>query len=181
MPATRNPELIARKLLKELGIRSAPVALKPIARKLGIELVQEDLGEELSGVLIKESEKVVIAVNAGHPENRRRFTAAHEIAHFVLGHPGEMFVDKTLRQKAVVIRRDGRSSEGTDKHEIEANRFAAELLMPQHLVEAEVTKKLSKQREPRPEILVADLATHFKVSKQAMEIRLVNLGFLFSE
>jgi len=159
-------------------MKKAPVTLKPIAQKLGIELIEEDLGEELSGVLIKEDERVVIAVNADHHENRRRFTTAHEIGHFVLGHPGEMFVDKTLRQKAIVVRRDGRSSEGTDRHEIEANRFAAELLMPKRLVEKEMTKRLSKHEQPSPEKLVADLAEQFRVSRQAMEIRLVNLGFL---
>lgn len=181
MPATKNPELAARKLLKELGVRKAPIELRFITNKLGIELHKEAFDKELSGVLIKEGARTVICYNAQHHENRRRFTVAHEIGHFVLGHPGEMFVDKTLREKAVVVRRDGRSSEGTDKHEIEANRFAAELLMPRDIIDEEVRKRLAKAKMPSPKSIVIEMARLFRVSGQAMEFRLVNLGFLIPE
>src|SRR6266446_867472 len=103
MPATRDPELAARKVLRELGIKHGPVKMKPLLEKLGIELVAEDLDKELSGVLIKEDQQILIAVNSNHSPTRQRFTIAHEIGHFVLAHPGEMFVDKTLRQRAVVV------------------------------------------------------------------------------
>jgi len=182
MSMTTKPELAAQKLLRELGWKKVPVLLEAIAERLGIELADESLGDELSGVLIKkEGEAVAIVVNADHHENRRRFTIAHEIGHYVLRHPGEMFVDKTLRQRAVVVRRDGRSSEGTDRHEIEANRFAAELLMPKHAIEEEVSRRLSKRKSPNADALVADLAELFQVSSQAMEIRLVNLGYLIPD
>ena len=180
MPATRDPELAARKVLRDLGIKHGPVKLKPLTQKLGIDLAFESLDEELSGVLIKEDRKVFIAVNSKHSTTRQRFTIAHEIGHFMLAHPGEMFVDKTLRQRAVVVRRDGRSSEGTDKDEVEANRFAAELLMPRDFVEEEVRKRLARKPTPSKEALVSDLAKHFEVSPQAMEYRLVNLGFLMA-
>lgn len=182
MPATRNPELAARRLLKELDVRKAPIDLRFITRKLGIELHKEVFDAELSGVLIKEGPRTVICYNAQHHENRRRFTVAHEIGHFVLGHPGEMIVDKALRDnKAVIVRRDGRSSEGTDNHEIEANRFAAELLMPRDFIEEEARKRLAKTKIPSRESIVAELARLFRVSSQAMQFRLVNLGFLMAE
>ena len=178
MPATRDPELAARKVLRELGIKHGPVKMKPLLEKLGIELVAEDLDKELSGVLIKEDQQILIAVNSNHSPTRQRFTIAHEIGHFVLAHPGEMFVDKTLRQRAVVVRRDGRSSEGTDIDEVEANRFAAELLMPRDFVEEEVRKRLERKPTPSRKALVGELAKFFEASPQAMEYRLVNLGFL---
>ena len=181
MPATRDPELGARKVLRELGIKHGPVNLKPVAQKLGIDLVSEDLDEELSGVLIKEDQKVLIAVNSNHSATRQRFTIAHEIGLFVLAHSGEMFVDKPLSQHAVVVRRDGRSSEGTDKDEVEANRFAAELLMPRDFVEEEVRKRFARKSTRSRAALVSDLAKFFDVSPQAMEYRLVNLGFLMPE
>lgn len=181
MPAARNPELAARRLVTSVGIEKPPVNLERIAKRLGIEVMNDDLGDELSGVLIKEGGKLVIVVNGDHHENRRRFTLAHEIGHHVLGHSGEMFVDKTLRQKAVIVRRDGRSSEGTDADEIQANRFAAELLMPKQMIETEVSKRLSGRTPPTPEVLVGDLAAQFRVSRQAMGIRLVNLGFLIPQ
>ncbi len=182
MPATTKPEAAAQKVLRDIGIKKAPVSLELIAKRLEIELVQRALGDKLSGVLInKEGESIAIVVNSAHPENRRRFTIAHEIGHYVLGHPGEMFVDQTLRQKAVVVKRDGRSSEGTDKHEIEANRFAAELLMPGDLIEAEIAKRFSKPKSPNTKELVAVLAGQFQVSEQAMKIRFVNLGYLIPD
>lgn len=181
MPPTKNPELAARKILRVLGLNKAPISLDLIVRKLGIRLAEEPFDEELSGVLIKGGGAVAIGVNSEHHENRKRFTIAHEIGHYLLDHPGEMFIDKTLRQKAVVVRRDGRSSEGTDKHEIEANRFAAELLMPSNIIEEEVRKRLSKSKTPSADDLVSDMAALFRVSTQAMEIRLVNLGFLIPQ
>lgn len=182
MPATSKPELAAEKLLRDAGCHKVPVPLEHIAERLGIEIIKKNLGDELSGVLIKkEGESVAIVVNSGQHETRQRFTIAHELGHYALRHPGEMFVDETLRQKAIVVKRDGRSSEGTDRHEVEANRFAAELLMPRQMVEEEISKRLSKSKPTSETLLkklVQELATRFNVSNQAMEIRLVNLGLL---
>lgn len=181
MPATSKPELAAEKLLRDSGCQKVPVSLDHIAERLGIEIVKKDLGNELSGVLIKkEGESVAIVVNSVNHETRQRFTIAHELGHYALKHPGEMFVDATLRQKAIVVKRDGRSSEGTDRHEVEANRFAAELLMPRQMVAEEIGKRLTKLK-PTKKSLVSELASRFQVSKQAMEIRLVNLGFLIPD
>ena len=181
MPATSKPELAAEKLLRDVGCQKVPVSLTHIAERLGIEIVKKNFGDELSGVLIKkEGESVAIVVNSIHAEGRQRFTIAHELGHYALRHPGEMFVDATLRQKAIIVKRDGRSSEGTDRHEVEANRFAAELLMPSQMVEEEISKRLSKSK-PASESLISELATRFQVSTQAMEIRLVNLGFLIPD
>jgi Zn-dependent peptidase ImmA (M78 family) len=178
VPPTRNPEQLAKRLLKELDVKSPPVDLDRIADHLQITITNEDFEDELSGVLIKEDKETVIGVNENHPVTRRRFTIAHEIGHFLLAHPGQMFVDKTLRQKAVVVRRDGRSSEGTDAQEIEANRFAAELLMPTDIVLEEITKRLKKHPSQTSEDLASDMAELFGVSEKAMEYRLINLGCL---
>src|SRR5207245_3162073 len=141
-----------------------------VAKAIEIRITYEPFEQELSGVLVKAKDCVVIGVNSAHPLTRQRFTIAHEIGHFMLAHPGEMFIDQTVRQRAVVIRRDGRSSEGTDRHEIEANRFAAELLMPRWMVEKEVRKCLLGKGSPSPDQLIADLASLFRVSTQAMEL-----------
>jgi Zn-dependent peptidase ImmA (M78 family) len=178
VPPTRNPEQLAKRLLKELDVKRPPVDLDTIADHLQIRITHEDFEDELSGVLIKEDKETVIGVNENHSFNRRRFTIAHEIGHLLLAHPGQMFVDKTFRQKAVVVRRDGRSSEGTDAQEIEANRFAAELLMPSEIVHEEITKRLKKHPSQTSETLTNDMAELFGVSAKAMEYRLINLGCL---
>ena len=67
----------------------------------------------------------MIGVNEDHHSNRQRFSIAHEIAHFVLHH-GDTYIDKGYR----VHFRDLESGSGTKREEMEANAFAAALLMP---------------------------------------------------
>jgi Zn-dependent peptidase ImmA (M78 family) len=69
--------------------------------------------------------------------------------------------------------RSSRSAEGTDQREVEANQFAACLLMPRALVQAAIELDGGVVSE----ILIAELASRFKVSEQAMTIRLGALGF----
>ncbi len=87
-------------------------------------------------------------------------------------------MDKTLRNQAMVIRRDGKSSLGIDEDEIQANRFAAELLMPKNSIAEQVAKTLGKKSKLTSDGLVQELAQTFQVSQQAMEYRLTNLGYL---
>jgi Zn-dependent peptidase ImmA (M78 family) len=75
----------------------------------------------------------------------------------------------------LITPRNSRSSTGVDTKEIEANQFAACLLMPSKLVleriKALKVKSLCDDH-------VEKLAGEFKVSEQAMTIRLSTLGFL---
>ena len=64
----------------------------------------------------------------------------------------------------------------TDYEEIEANQFAAAILMPAPLVEREA-KRLLEDPSATDASIVPLLAQGFDVSEQAMEIRLTNLGF----
>ena len=68
----------------------------------------------------------------------------------------------------------------TDQQEIEANQFAAALLMPREWVEREGGELLQQNAAVREAAFTASLATTFQVSAQAMRIRLVNLGILGS-
>lgn len=159
----------AHRLLREFGIVEAPVRLEPITEGLGAIVVTRELEPELSGMLVREDGDVVIGVNKHHPLVRRRFTVAHELGHLEL-HPGRaLILDTSVR----VNFRDPVSSLATDREEIEANRFAAALLMPQELV---VQAAVGAPRDP--DDLVRSLARRFKVSQPAMGYRLINLGIL---
>ena len=70
--------------------------------------------------------------------------------------------------------RDGTS----DSEEIEANAFAAELLMPREIVAREIDRAIAKQRMVTPQRLTSQLAKTFQVSPEAMGFRLENLGVL---
>ena len=161
-------------ILDKFKIKSLPIPVDEIAVKLGAQLKYEpfDANDDMSGMLFRDGDLVVLGVNSSHTKNRQRFTIAHEIGHLVL-HKGDLFVDKTVR-----LNRDVNSSLAIDPREIEANGFAAELLMPEAWVTSEAQKYLLKNQKASDVALVEQLAKVFQVSNQAMEIRLSNLGIL---
>lgn len=165
----------ALRLLKLAGIKKAPINVEELAGRVGAIVSFEPFKEELSGVLVKEKTRIVIGVNSSHPRTRQRFTIAHEIGHLELRHQGEIFVDKT------VMRRDDRSSQAIDRQEIDANRFAAELLMPEDLILESMHRLQDTKSNDSTSELIADLAQEFQVSSQAMEYRLTNLGIFMPQ
>ncbi len=150
-------------LIRKNGVTRPPVPVESIAENLGIEIRFEAAEDDLSGALIRKPKEVVIGVNSAHHPNRQRFTIAHEIGHFILHKGIKLHVDEDFR----VNLRDG----SANWEEIEANAFAAELLMPTEYVTRD-TKKY--ERIDRPTIL--RLARKYQVSHRAMEIKLTNLG-----
>jgi Zn-dependent peptidase ImmA (M78 family) len=162
-------EQAAIDLLERLGVDDLPVPVEEIARSLDVDLQFEPLEGGLSGVLFRgEGNRRVLGVNASHAPVRQRFTIAHELAHLQL-HEDSLFVDG-------LVRRDNKSSLALDPQEIEANAFAAELLMPRRLLLREIAEKVPQGSTAEPRKLIRHLARIFEVSEQAMEFRLVNLG-----
>jgi Zn-dependent peptidase ImmA (M78 family) len=155
----------------QAGQLTVPVNPIAVARSLNFEVNFAAFTDELSGVLVRESGKCVIAINSNHSPARRSYSLSHEIGHAVLGHTGDFFVDKTFINK-----RDKASSMGTDVREIQANQFAASLLMPKVLLYKEFTLLININFE-RDE-LIQKMAERFAVSKKAMEYRLVNLALI---
>ncbi len=139
-----------------------PVDPVRIANRLGIEVFDESLDDDISGAIVKNSGRdPVILLNAADSQNRKRFTCAHEIGHFV-ERPQE-------EQYEFVDLRGALASEGVDPHEIYANEFAACLLMPEDEVRA-----MKKSGD-----IPAQMAAKFRVSSDAMTYRLKNLDLLF--
>ena len=164
----------AEKLIERFEIEIAPIDVDAIASMLGLGVVTEDLGSEISGLLVTRDGSASIAVRRSDHPNRRRFTVAHEIGHFVLRHHlqrGELVHADPHEQ---VIYRSPRASEGLDPIEVQANQFAASLLMPAKLVRA----RAAQLSAPLSENDVRALATEFRVSEQAMTIRLSALGLI---
>lgn len=171
----KNIKARVDRLLREQGIDdSPPIDVERLANSLGIHVVERaDLsiqGTEVSGLLLRANGRSICVVNSDHHRNRQRFTIAHEIGHWHL-HPvkGE-YVD------FAVHRRDPQSSEGTNREEIEANAFAAELLMPEALVRRELPYPLNVAED---EETIRRVARRFRVSPQAMTHRLTNLDLVW--
>src|SRR3712207_456454 len=122
-----------------------------------------------SGVLVRDGQRTVIGVNRLQPATRQRFTAAHELGHALLHDGAEVHHDEAFK----VNLRSSRSALGTDPIEVEANRFAACLLMPAAFIEADPDAFLVDVEDPAA---VASLAKRYGVSSHAMALRLASLA-----
>lgn len=165
-----DPIGVARVVLRKLACE-VPVDPYDAAARHGIEIVERDLEESVSGMLVWRGNRAVIGVNRRHHPNRRRFTVAHELGHYLLHRElASVFVDGPG-----VLYRDLSSSEDSRQQEIDANRFAAEFLLP----EAAVRECLGEQSvDAHDEITIRALAERFRVSPQALTIRLTRLGLI---
>lgn len=132
-----------------------PVSVTRIAREFGIRVFKSSgWPDKLSGLIRKNQGKYEIFVNGQHPLVRRRFTIAHELAHFILHRDeiGNGITDDVLYRSGL-----------SNKMEKEANQLAADILMPWKLLDPILDSGESDIRK---------LADMFKVSPSTMSIRL---------
>lgn len=151
-----------------------PVRVGTLAQDLGITVIAtKELPEGISGSFSKEDGNYVVYVDASHPVVRQRFTIAHELGHFYK-HRNELESGQEIlnpsKKEEVVMQRPNRSSHTIEdpaarQKEIEADEFAAELLMPEQKFK-EIWRRSTKLRE---------VADYFQVSPIAANIRAMNL------
>ncbi|MCE2004070.1 ImmA/IrrE family metallo-endopeptidase [Enterobacter asburiae] len=155
------PVQTARNLLNKYWKGGLPIDPSKIAALEGlkVEPCHAFSAKNLSGELVPDGESAVIRYNPSDSAKRQRFTIAHELGHFILGH-GHAFRDPSSHF----------SMSYYDPREVDANQFAAEILMPEMAVQV-----LVKQRKIED---VAELARIFDVSVNAMSYRLKKLGFI---
>lgn len=154
-------------LLKKCRITKPPVPVEKIAERYGLDIRLAPYEGDLSGALVRTEGETFIGVNSNHHSNRQRFTVAHELAHFFLHKGMRLHIDKNIW----VNWRDDDSSKAVRWQEIQANQFAAELLMPTAFLRRDLNR-IGRVNEH----LVQILARKYRVSSQAMDIRLNNLG-----
>lgn len=141
--------------------RQAPIDITAMATDLGLSVYESyDLPPGVSGKICLDGtgespSGYVIAVNANEPYRRRRFTIAHECAHYLLHRSkiGDELIDDAMY----------RSEKLNTREEFEANNLAADLLMPRRLVNDFIRQGISD---------VDSLADRFDVSAPAMKVRL---------
>jgi Zn-dependent peptidase ImmA (M78 family) len=163
------PGEIARNLLNRYG-NHIPVDPHFIAEKLGIQVRYVPFAfdpdpekRNLSGIAYQKGGIKYIEVNAGDHQVRQRFTLAHELGHHLLGHTdnGVWFRDTP---------NDFAESYYKPNEEVQANAFAADLLMPKDYLDYLMSNGVVDT--------LADLAKEFNVSVAAIEIRLRKLGYI---
>lgn len=168
MEEVKMPRTSAESLLENVWLnRGFPVDPAWIARKLGLDAVEAEIDNNVSGALIKEkNQDPVIILNKHDSSSRKRFTCAHELGHYVRN--TETIDDYKKLEYEHIDFRDERSSSGCIEEEIFANNFAANLLMPRHEV-------IKKHKEGMPKVLMSD---YFGVSDEAITYRLKNLNLI---
>jgi Zn-dependent peptidase ImmA (M78 family) len=169
----------ARLVLAKARLARPPVPVERIARANGLVIEYQPFAGDISGMLCRDTEPKIIGVNAAQPLARQRFTIAHELGHLFLHKGRPIIVDKAIRL-GNARKDDPGSSLATRREEIEANGFAAELLMPRDLLMKEARALLKSRDTINDDDFVEDLAHRFRVSRPAMEIRLTSLGVLFT-
>ncbi len=163
---TLNPQKEAQKVLSTLWPEGLfPVDPVTISKRLGLQVVETELPENVSGALIKEKEKdPVIVLHKFDHNNRKRFSCAHELGHYI----SRTESNDIAQQYEYIDLRSDLAANGTDQKEIFANIFAANLLMP----EEEVNLLFRKKKQH------FEMALHFGVSPDSLKYRLKSLGLL---
>ena len=140
-----------------------PVKLGLIARDLGVSIKVASMRTGVSGQISNEGGRYIIRVNRNEARERQRFTIGHELAHFLLHRD---IIDSSPEGITDnVLYRSG----APERIEFEANRLAADLVMPMDLVEQKLEDDFNGVVT---EATIESLAASFQVSKAAMEIRL---------
>lgn len=170
---------LVNQLLSSNNIESAPVNLEKITKSLQIEVIKQVADDKIAGFLVKDfdNKNALIGVNENHHPNRQRFTIAHEIGHYFLhNYEGVHFDGKNTGLQ--VYLRDDKSATGLDVEEREANLFAAELLMPEHLLEKDISAIDEIYLLDEEDFTIKELAANYNVSVRALTYRLSNLGYI---
>lgn len=159
---TRCEEL-ANELLEKYAITEPVVNVFEVAKGEGLELQFVKMPNKLESVAgFLDIDKKIIFVNNDDPVNRQIFTVAHELGHFKLGHKPDEY--SVLLRRTII--------NGTySPVEQEANCFAANLLVPENMME-EVKEKYKITTNE-----TALLAKMFGVSSEMMEFRIKRLNY----
>jgi Zn-dependent peptidase ImmA (M78 family) len=142
---------------------NVPVPVFQILADLGLGPQWDLLDGNISGWIERRDDgSYGVTINVAHPSVRQRFTAAHELGHYIYhrdllgagtGDTRAYRADQTPFPNAAI----------RPLHERQANSFAANLLMPYRSIALLRNQGITE---------VADLARALEVSKDAMRIRL---------
>ena len=159
-------------IVSESECRARFEALIPVAK------AKSKSGREtpVDGFFLSGDHPQVVVSSASGTGNRLRFTIAHELGHLILHKFTEPHADGRLQVRF----RDEESSKGRVHEEIQANQFAAELLMPERFVRALVNNSdIADEKSDDGAVEQLKLwAKRFEVSAQALSLRIANLSSL---
>ncbi len=149
------------RLLKELGITEpSEIDLEAIAQYCGATIVYEQL-QGCEARILGNDNRAIITINSASPIGRKRFSAGHELGHWMRDR-GKVGFSCTER----IMTREW----GPINAERGANEYAADLLMPEEMFAKESRNK------PITFDVVREMSDTFQTSLTATAIRLVRYG-----
>jgi Zn-dependent peptidase ImmA (M78 family) len=155
-------ETRAHNLIHKNNLFKLPINVYQLAANLGIKVFFESLPNDLydlRGFCYKEDNFSIIGINRKHHTVLQRFTIAHELHHLIYDLSDNRFLCGTHNENKII--------------ELNAENFAAELLMPKSLVQKLVS------HPPNIHYLTVNLvAKHFGVSYEAAAIRLEKFNLI---
>ncbi len=163
----------ANEICAENNISEYPVNIVGLCERFGIAVYQEYLPDDVSGFIVAQDAPFgdyhanqVIVVNLSDCASRRRFTIAHELAHYILHKKSE----------TLYAHRDAGQNGGQEQ---EANIFASNLLMPEDLVRSALKQQQNEAgRKPFDFEKVEYISGQFAVSRSAAQVRLEQLHLI---
>jgi Zn-dependent peptidase ImmA (M78 family) len=138
------------------------IPLGALAKDLGLVVKSSTLKAGISGEIMPDDSApsgFLIRVNKHENRPRQRFTLAHEIAHFLIHQDqiGDGIEDDVLYRSTL-----------SNSREAEANRLAADIVMPWDLIEVELQNITNYTDDEKAE----KLSKFLQVSETALKIRL---------
>lgn len=148
-----------KRLIEEHQIE-CPIKLGLLASHLGLTVKLATLPANISGEIKDTDGVIVIKINRHDAKSRQRYTLAHEIAHFLL--------HRHLLREGISDDVLYRSSQ-SNQIESEANRLAADILMPQSYIEYSFNLHFKGKKDA---ILYEQMAETLGVSTIALKYRI---------
>jgi hypothetical protein len=183
--------LVAREILERHAVKSGTPVTLPVPIELIIEMTYElqVLWQELMeppetvilGALFPAERRIVLNERHADTFDRwigpERFTLAHELAHWVYDadDPNQLSFDltSTRSEQYCYHRKAPGLADGLRIREVNANKLAAHLLLPEHLVREVPVDSVSANFRQQ--------AAEWGVSQQTLQIRLGTMGLIDPE
>lgn len=165
-------EDFAEEVLNFTERKEVPTKIVEILRMIGFKIYSAHFKEnDISGLIgINDSFEAIygvnkiIKLNAQDNIGHKRFTLAHELAHYIFDYSGQGDYVNAYRTDYLYIPLENHSKEAR------ANRFAAAILMPKHQFILDYNKVKNQKN------FLEELANSYLVSVRAIEMRIEELN-----
>lgn len=179
MEKVRHFVRVLRNTFEEFEVPNIIEDIEQSVENFGVKVYYSDMSSfknpnEISGYSrVNDEGKPEIVVNGNEPEERRRFTMAHELGHIILhwkwlNRPGERL---DLRLQEILYRKDDVYNPEENIKEQQANEFAAELLAPIEMVK-EYTKGYNSLSAMQQSFIQLKVAKFFNISRGFAKVQI---------